>query len=73
MAASVTVHSNAHYFPIFQPILMNLASKSMIHRALFINILIIRVAAPLTSVGMGIPTSPIPGAIFPVRGIDIGR
>ena len=38
MAASVTVHSNAHYFPIFQPILMNLASKSMIHRALNLNL-----------------------------------
>ena len=25
---------NAHYFPIFQPILMILASKFMVHRAL---------------------------------------
>ena len=26
---------NAHYFPIFQPILMILISKFMVHRALF--------------------------------------
>ena len=42
---------NAHNFPIFQPILMILVSKFMVHRALSDkNILIIRVAVPFKSV-----------------------
>ena len=35
---------NAHNSPIFQPILMILVSKFVVHRALSKNILIIRVA-----------------------------
>ena len=38
---------NAHNFPIFQPILMILVSKFMVHRALSDkNLLSIRVAVP---------------------------
>ena len=38
---------NAHNLPIFQPILMILVSKFMVHRAISDkNILIIRVAVP---------------------------
>ena len=37
---------NAHYFPIFQLILMILVSKYMVHRALSDKTLIIRVAVP---------------------------
>ena len=38
---------NAHYFPIFKPILMILLSKFILHRALSDKtLLIIRVAVP---------------------------
>ena len=43
---SIFTNLNAHNFPIFQWILMKLASKSMIQSSFFINILIIRVAVP---------------------------
>ena len=46
---SVILNSlNAHYFLIFQPILVIVVSKFMVYRALSDNILIIRVAIPFT-------------------------
>ena len=41
-------------FPIFQPILMILVSNFMVHRALSIKTLVIRVAVPFDMISMGL-------------------